>query len=56
MPLLPSPAPQSPDGFGAHAVLHCGMHGTVEWLPGASLGNSGFSWSDVLLGERAKGR
>ena len=26
------------------------MHGTVEWLPGAPLGNSGFSWSDVLLG------
>ena len=29
------------------------MHGTVEWLPGAPLGNSGFSWSDVLLGGRA---
>ena len=24
--------------FGAHAVLHFGMHGTVEWLPGAPLG------------------
>lgn len=32
------------------AVCHFGMHGTVEWLPGAPLGNSGFSWSDILLG------
>ena len=23
--------------------------GTVEWLPGSPLGNSGFSWSDVLM-------
>jgi len=38
-------------GFGADVVLHFGMHGTVEWLPGAPLGNTGFSWSDVLLGE-----
>jgi magnesium chelatase subunit H len=22
-------------GFGAQAVMHLGMHGTVEWLPGA---------------------
>ncbi|EIE25813.1 hydrogenobyrinic acid a,c-diamide cobaltochelatase, partial [Coccomyxa subellipsoidea C-169] len=36
--------------YAADAVLHFGMHGTVEWLPGAPLGNSGFSWSDVLLG------
>ena len=39
------------EGYGAHAVLHFGMHGTVEWLPGTSLGNSGLSWPDVLLGE-----
>jgi hypothetical protein len=32
-------------------VLHFGMHGTVEWLPGSPLGNTGLSWSDVLLGE-----
>ncbi|GAX76816.1 hypothetical protein CEUSTIGMA_g4262.t1 [Chlamydomonas eustigma] len=37
--------------FKADVVLHFGMHGTVEWLPGAPLGNTGFSWSDVLLGE-----
>ncbi|GIL67983.1 hypothetical protein Vafri_21239 [Volvox africanus] len=37
--------------YGADVVLHFGMHGTVEWLPGAPLGNNGLSWSDVLLGE-----
>ncbi|GAB4822001.1 hypothetical protein N2152v2_009047 [Parachlorella kessleri] len=42
---------QSDQGFNASAVLHLGMHGTVEWLPGASLGNTGLSWSDVLLGD-----
>lgn len=34
----------------ADAVVHFGMHGTVEWLPGSPLGNTGYSWSDVLLG------
>ncbi|MDA0865983.1 MAG: cobaltochelatase subunit CobN, partial [Cyanobacteria bacterium] len=37
-------------GFQADAVVHFGMHGTVEWLPGAPLGNTGYSWSDILLG------
>jgi magnesium chelatase subunit H len=36
--------------FKADALVHFGMHGTVEWLPGQPLGNSGLSWSDVLLG------
>ncbi|MGK7906716.1 MAG: magnesium chelatase subunit H [Synechococcus sp.] len=36
--------------FQADAVVHFGMHGTVEWLPGAPLGNTGYSWSDILLG------
>ncbi|MFP4299999.1 MAG: magnesium chelatase subunit H [Spirulinaceae cyanobacterium] len=36
--------------FKANAVVHFGMHGTVEWLPGSPLGNTGYSWSDVLLG------
>ncbi|WP_448561867.1 magnesium chelatase subunit H [Trichothermofontia sp.] len=36
--------------FGAQAVIHFGMHGTVEWLPGAPLGNTGYSWPDILLG------
>jgi magnesium chelatase subunit H len=39
------------DGFGAHAMIHLGMHGTVEWLPGQNLGNDASSWSDVLLGD-----
>ena len=26
------------EDFGAHALLHFGMHGTAEWLPGAPLG------------------
>jgi magnesium chelatase subunit H len=32
------------------AIVHFGMHGTVEWLPGSPLGNTGYSWSDILLG------
>jgi magnesium chelatase subunit H len=36
--------------FNADAVVHFGMHGTVEWLPGSPLGNTGYSWSDILLG------
>jgi magnesium chelatase subunit H len=36
--------------FQADAVVHFGMHGTVEWLPGSPLGNTGYSWSDILLG------
>lgn len=36
--------------FQADAVVHFGMHGTVEWLPGFPLGNTGYSWSDILLG------
>ncbi|MBW4621658.1 MAG: magnesium chelatase subunit H [Cyanosarcina radialis HA8281-LM2] len=36
--------------FQADAVVHFGMHGTVEWLPGSPLGNTGYSWPDILLG------
>ncbi len=36
--------------FHADAVVHFGMHGTVEWLPGSGLGNTGYSWPDILLG------
>jgi len=36
--------------YAADAIVHFGMHGTVEWLPGSSLGNTGYSWSDILLG------
>lgn len=37
--------------FRADAVVHFGMHGTVEWLPGSPLGNTGASWPDILLGD-----
>ncbi|WP_373478508.1 magnesium chelatase subunit H [Geminocystis sp.] len=37
--------------FEADAIIHFGMHGTVEWLPGNPFGNTGYSWSDVLLGD-----
>jgi len=36
--------------YQADAVMHFGMHGTVEWLPGSPLGNTSLSWSDQLLG------
>eukprot|EP00984_Skeletonema_dohrnii_P037536 scaffold39692_cov150-Skeletonema_dohrnii-CCMP3373.AAC.1 len=42
--------PEEKGGFGTDAVIHLGMHGTVEWLPGQPLGNDRQSWSDELLG------
>lgn len=36
--------------FQADAIIHFGMHGTVEWLPGSPLGNTAYSWPDILLG------
>jgi magnesium chelatase subunit H len=36
--------------FGAHAIVHMGMHGTVEWMPGVQLGVTERCWPDVLLG------
>ena len=38
-------------GYRADAVVHFGMHGTVEWLPGSPLGNTGLSWSEALMGD-----
>ncbi|CEL94421.1 unnamed protein product [Vitrella brassicaformis CCMP3155] len=38
-------------GLGAQACVHFGMHGTVEWLPGSPLGNTGLTWPDRLLGD-----
>ena len=35
--------------FEADALIHFGMHGTVEWLPGSPLGNTGYSWPDIFL-------
>ncbi|HEY0805368.1 MAG TPA: cobaltochelatase subunit CobN [Pseudonocardiaceae bacterium] len=39
------------DEFGAHAVLHLGKHGTLEWLPGKGLGLSADSAPDAVLGD-----
>ncbi len=37
--------------FQADAIVHFGMHGTAEWLPGSPLGNTGYCWPDILLGD-----
>jgi len=38
-------------GFGAHALVHIGMHGSAEWMPGLQLGATRSCWPDALLGE-----
>ncbi len=37
-------------GFGAHAVVHLGKHGNLEWLPGKTLGMSAACGPDAALG------
>ena len=37
--------------FGADAVVHVGRHGTLEWLPGKQVAQSGEDASEVLLGD-----
>jgi cobaltochelatase CobN len=44
-------APVSDGGFGAHAVIHLGKHGTLEWLPGKGLGLSAGCAPDAVLGD-----
>jgi cobaltochelatase CobN len=39
------------EDFGAHAVVHLGKHGTLEWLPGKNLGMSAACWADAVLGD-----
>jgi len=36
--------------FGAHAVVHVGKHGNLEWLPGKNLGLSASCGTDAALG------
>jgi cobaltochelatase CobN len=36
--------------FGAHAVLHLGKHGNLEWLPGKSVGLSAECFPQATLG------
>jgi cobaltochelatase CobN len=38
-------------GWGAHAVIHAGKHGTLEWLPGKGVGLSAECWPDRTLGD-----
>ncbi len=38
------------EGFGAHAVVHVGKHGTLEWLPGKGVGLSSACFPDAALG------
>ncbi|MDQ4131200.1 MAG: cobaltochelatase subunit CobN, partial [Actinomycetota bacterium] len=37
------------EDFGAHAVIHLGKHGTLEWLPGKGLGLSAACGPDAAL-------
>jgi cobaltochelatase CobN len=37
-------------GFGAHAVLHLGKHGSLEWLPGKTAALSASCGSDAAIG------
>jgi len=36
--------------YRAHAVVHVGKHGSLEWLPGKSVALSAQCWPDALLG------
>ncbi len=36
--------------FGAHAVLHFGTHGALEFMPGKQAGLCGTCWPDRLIG------
>ena len=37
--------------FGAHAVVHLGKHGSLEWLPGKTAGLSASCAPDAVLGD-----
>jgi magnesium chelatase subunit H len=39
------------DEFGAHAVLHFGTHGALEFMPGKQAGLSAECWPDRLIGD-----
>ena len=36
-------------GAEADAVIHFGMHGTVEWLPGSPLGDGDYIMNYALI-------
>ncbi|WP_157251657.1 cobaltochelatase subunit CobN [Nonomuraea typhae] len=37
--------------FGAHAMVHVGKHGNLEWLPGKSAGMSASCGTDAAIGD-----
>ena len=39
------------EDFGAHALLHFGTHGALEFMPGKQTGLSGACWPDRLIGD-----
>ncbi len=39
------------EDFGAHAVLHFGTHGALEFMPGKQAGMSETCWPDRLIGD-----
>ena len=39
------------EDFKAHAVLHFGTHGALEFMPGKQTGMSGDCWPDRLIGD-----
>ena len=39
------------EDFGAHAVLHFGTHGALEFMPGKQSGLSANCWPDRLIGD-----
>ncbi|KIH96924.1 cobalamin biosynthesis protein CobN [Streptomonospora alba] len=45
------PGGETAPGFGAHAVVHLGKHGTLEWLPGKGLGLAAEDAPDAVLGD-----
>ncbi|WP_019996232.1 cobaltochelatase subunit CobN [Aureimonas ureilytica] len=38
------------ESFGAHAVIHMGKHGNLEWLPGKALALSETCWPEAVFG------
>jgi magnesium chelatase subunit H len=39
------------EDFGAHALLHFGTHGALEFMPGKQTGMSGACWPDRLIAD-----
>jgi magnesium chelatase subunit H len=39
------------EDFAAHAILHFGTHGALEFMPGKQVGLSGNCWPDRLIGD-----